>query len=176
MSMGGPPPCGPDRPEDADLERLYRMYGQVIYIHCKRFFADPAEAEDATQETFLRVYRFLWKVPRGEDALKWLRCVARNVCLNIKKEPWNRLILVGSIEDEDLIKDGDEVGLIDREILFKLISGAPKRFRDVAYLYRIEGMDQGEVAAVLDISRRTVVARLKGFHAYVKRFRQRVEL
>src|SRR6478609_4355458 len=67
----------PDR-----LTALYRTYGPTIYARCRVLLADDSEAEDATQETFLRVHRHLDRVPSAQEGLFWIYRVATNYCLN----------------------------------------------------------------------------------------------
>jgi RNA polymerase sigma-70 factor (ECF subfamily) len=67
----------PDR-----LTELYRRYGPAIYARCRTLLADESAAEDATQETFLRVQRHLDRVPSAREALYWIYRVATNYCLN----------------------------------------------------------------------------------------------
>src|SRR5437762_3845020 len=69
----------PGRPMDR-LTGLYRMYGPIIYARCMRLLGDRAAAEDATQETFIRVHRHLHKAP--DEALGWIYRIATNYCLN----------------------------------------------------------------------------------------------
>ena len=54
------------------LTILYKTYGPAIYIRCRSILSDEAEAHDATQETFLRVYRHLDDVPGQREALYWI--------------------------------------------------------------------------------------------------------
>jgi len=54
------------------LTDLYRAYGPAIYARCRLLLADAAAAEDATQETFLRVYRHLDSVPTAREGLYWM--------------------------------------------------------------------------------------------------------
>ena len=51
------------------LTTLYRMYGPIIYARCVRLLGDRAGAEDAIQETFVRVQRHLDKAPDSKEAL-----------------------------------------------------------------------------------------------------------
>ena len=67
----------PDR-----LTELYRRYGPAIYARCRTMLSDESAAEDATQETFLRVQRHLDRVPSAREALYWIYRVATNYCLN----------------------------------------------------------------------------------------------
>jgi len=71
------------RPVRTDrLTYLYRTYGPAIYARCRLLLADPSAAEDATQETFLRVHRHLDRVPSAREGLYWIYRVATNYCLN----------------------------------------------------------------------------------------------
>src|SRR5215813_6025428 len=66
---------------DDRLTALYRAYGPVIYARCRRLLGDGGAAEDATQETFMRVYRHLDKAD-SREALGWIYRIATNYCLN----------------------------------------------------------------------------------------------
>src|SRR5262249_36458571 len=74
---GWGPPMVADR-----LTELYRRYGPAIYARCRTLLAPERAAEDATQETFLRVQRHLDRVPSAREALYWIYRVATNHCLN----------------------------------------------------------------------------------------------
>jgi RNA polymerase sigma-70 factor (ECF subfamily) len=52
----------------------------------------------------------------------------------------------------------------------RLIDHCPEKLRVVAWLHHVDGLDQGEVARVLDVSRRTVVNRLAEFAERAQRF------
>src|SRR4051794_38631577 len=67
---------------DDSLTMLYRRYGPFIYARCVRLLDDRAAAEDATQETFMRVHRHLRKAPDTNEALGWIYRIATNYCLN----------------------------------------------------------------------------------------------
>jgi RNA polymerase sigma-70 factor (ECF subfamily) len=64
--------------ENAQLTRLYRQFGPVIFARCRNLLGENAAAEDATQETFLRVHRHLERTP--EEALGWTYRIATNYC------------------------------------------------------------------------------------------------
>ncbi len=67
---------------ERDVQELYRRYGAVIYSRCHRILRNNAAAEDAAQETFLRVHRHLSSVPQAEEAVRWIYRIATNHCLN----------------------------------------------------------------------------------------------
>ena len=49
--------------DDRQLALLYRRHGPAVYARCRRMLGDDAAAEDATQETFLRVLGHLENAP-----------------------------------------------------------------------------------------------------------------
>ena len=68
------------RSDDCFAE-LFARYRKKVFSACRGFFADSAAAEDATQETFLRVYQRIHTFQGGNFA-GWLLRVAKNVCID----------------------------------------------------------------------------------------------
>lgn len=152
------------------LTELYRSYGPAIYARCRRLLGDGASAEDATQETFMRVHRHLAKAD-SREALAWIYRIATNYCLN---ELRNRKHRPEPHDELPEVIGGDVAGaLADRDLAARIVERAPEKLRVVAWLHHVDGLDQGEVARVLDISRRTVVNRLAEFAENAKKFAQR---
>jgi RNA polymerase sigma-70 factor (ECF subfamily) len=153
-----------------DLASLYSSYGPMIYSRCRRVLDDDAAAEDATQETFMRVQRHLQRAPHSLEALVWIYRVATNYCLN---EIRNRRLHPVPVDVlPDLGTDVAEL-LGRRDLAARLIEHAPEKLRAPAYLHYVDGLDQSEVARVLGISRRTVVYRLSAFAENARKFVQR---
>ncbi len=149
---------------DADsLTALYRTYGPVIYWRCRQILRDDAMAEDAVQETFVRVQRHLLRAPGAEEALRWILRIATNYCLNEvrdrrrRPEPRDELPEVAAL---GLPVDG---ALADRELFERVIGRVPDKLRVTAWLSYVDGLDPDEASGVLGVSRRTVVNRLAEF-------------
>ncbi len=155
-------------PEDR-LTSLYRMYGPVIYARCAHLLGDRAAAEDAIQETFMRVHRHLAKAPDSTEALRWVYRIATNYCLNEIRD--RKLRPQGSDELPDL-DDGLSLddAFADRDLVARIVRRSPEQVRAVAWLHYVDGMDQGEVARVLGISRRTVTNKLGEFADNARKF------
>ena len=77
---------------DDRLTALYRSYGPAIYWRCLRLLRDRAAAEDATQETFMRVLRHLDRAPDADEAIRWIWRIATNYCLNELRNSKRRAI------------------------------------------------------------------------------------
>lgn len=155
------------------LTGLYRRYGPVIYARCVRLLGDGAAAEDATQETFMRAHRHLAKAPDSGEALAWIYRIATNYCLNEirnrkhRPEPYETL--------PELSGQPIDTIFADRDLAARIVDRSPEKVRAVAWLHHVDGLDQGEVARVLGISRRTVVTRLSEFTDNARKFIARSE-
>jgi RNA polymerase sigma-70 factor (ECF subfamily) len=145
------------------LTTLYKTYGPAIYIRCRGMLGDEAEAYDATQETFLRVYRHLDGVPGDREALFWIYRVATNYCLNELRNRKLRPLLEPAIGDDVPSTHDTERRIVDRDLAERIVAAAHPKVKPVAWLYHIDGLDQGEVAEILAVSRRTVATRLAAF-------------
>lgn len=150
------------------LHTLYRQHAPAIYARCLRILGNEAAAADATQETFIRLYRRLDRAPSGDEALLWIYRVATNYCLNVIRDQARRAEPAAQLPDppgRDL-----EDQLLEVDVVRRLIRQLPAKVAEVAWLHHVEGLQQDEVARVLDISRRTVVYRLTEFRDRAARF------
>jgi RNA polymerase sigma-70 factor (ECF subfamily) len=153
---------------DDRLTQLYRQYGPYIYARCARLLGNRSAAEDATQETFMRVYRHLHKAPDHGYALAWIYRIATNYCLNeIRDRELHRQIEQHIPGADD---DNVEVMLANRDAVVRIVARSPAKLRTPAWLHHVDGLDQGEIARVLGISRRTVLNRLAEFADRSRRF------
>ncbi len=156
---------------DQRLVTLYRTYGAAIYARCRRILGDAQSAEDATQETFIRVYRHLDKAPDMTRALHWIYRIATNYCLNEVRNRKLRPLPVERLpEAPSDIRSDDPIA--DRQLVQRVVDHVPEKLRAVAFLYHVDGLQQDEVAEILGISRRTVVNRLAEFRERALRLLQ----
>jgi RNA polymerase sigma-70 factor (ECF subfamily) len=155
--------------EDDQVTKMYRLYGPAIYARCRRMLNNPAAAEDAAQETFVRVHRHLEKAPEDDEALRWIYRIATNYCLNEIRDHRHAPLLVEVLPDVPA-NAFEEEHIADRDLAQRLIGRAPEALRAVAWLYHVDGLEQHEVARILGISRRTVVKRLAVFAKNSRKF------
>lgn len=156
-------------PRVPDLAELFERYGQEIYRLCLGMLDDPDEAEDGTQEVFLRAHR-AWKRydPQLSAPRTWLGQIAMNYCRSALRRRRVRLIgqrLLGietalaesALNQRELRADfGDALRLLD------------DRHRSVVLLRYYLEFSCAEIALLLQISEGTV-------HSRLYRARQRIQ-
>ncbi|MGD8469975.1 MAG: sigma-70 family RNA polymerase sigma factor [Desulfobacterales bacterium] len=154
---------------------LVKRYEQKLYNFSFRMCRDAADAEDAVQETFLNVFRYL-KDFRYETKFKnWLYRVAASTCIKKRRKskfaPERELSL-----DEFIPQDKADVPdhvpewalmpldkLLNDELLDQIseaIYELPKKYRLVIVLRDIEGFSTAETAQILNLSDTNVKVRL----------------
>ncbi len=118
----------------------------------------------------MRVHRHLDKADERE-ALAWIYRIATNYCLNEIRNRKRRPVL--HEHPPELAGDDLAAMLADRNLAQRIVENAPEKLRVVAWLHYVDGLEQADVARLLDISRRTVVTRLTEFLENAHRFLQR---
>jgi RNA polymerase sigma-70 factor (ECF subfamily) len=140
---------------------LYRMHAGRVYALCLRLTGDGRDAEERTQDVFVRLWDKL-KSFRGESAFSsWLHRLAVNVVLNEQRTTGRRERRVMPAEDPAALEKhrGNPVeGLsIDLE---RAIADLPDGAREVFVLFDIEGYGHGEIAQLVGIAEGTSKAQL----------------
>jgi RNA polymerase sigma-70 factor (ECF subfamily) len=69
-------------PTPDSFEQVVRRYQRPVHNLCLRMLADPAQAEDVAQETFLRAYRNLHRYDPTRPFATWLLAIAAHRCID----------------------------------------------------------------------------------------------
>ena len=148
----------PDSHPEAMLERLVRENQVSLKRLCYLYLHDQAMAEDAVQETFLKVYRSL-KDFRGEASEKtYLTRIAINTCKDMLRTGWFRHIDRRVTAEE--LPSRQEADPYHREVAAAVMN-LPRKLREVILLYYYRGLNMQEIAEVLNITQPAVTGRLK---------------
>jgi RNA polymerase sigma-70 factor (ECF subfamily) len=157
-----------ERSRDEVLEALVRTHSRLVYRIAYAVLRRHHEAEDATQETFLRVVRYSSRLVEVEDPKTWLARIAWRVAVEFgKRNAGKREIpledpdkpmpeVVSSDASADQTIQGTQVGAV----LDKLIAALPEKLRAPLILSAIEEMTPREIAATLDINEAAVRSRV----------------
>ena len=154
--------AGPDTAMERDqkFEQLVERYQQPLLRMCCLYLCDKSLAEDAVQETFIKVYRSM-DTFRGESSEKtWIMKIAMHICYDMNHSVWYRLVhrhVTLDMLTETAASAYDES---DEELTASVIR-LPRRLREVILLYYYQGMKVNEIADALGISHSTVSDRLK---------------
>src|SRR5262245_17655228 len=170
-------PLAPDDLQRLTLtaEQIYHDYAPRVYNVARRMVSNEKDAEDVTQEVFLRVVRNL-PTFRGEAALPtWLHRVTVNAALAHRRKQAVRDDTHSANPLEDLLDQGQRLGsdrpggeppeeqLIDREeqqLIDQAIAALPEIYRDVLVLSDVEGVSNAEIAERLGLTVPAVKSRL----------------
>jgi len=141
--------------------RLVHEYRMLVYGICLSWAHQPAEAEDLTQEVFVRVYHDLPRLREPDKFLGWLRQVTRNLC-----RMWHRRQPVGPVplEAEREREDGAAGAELRRrelgDLLAQTLAQLSPKSREVLVLHYLAGCSEAEIAALLGVRVATVKSRL----------------
>jgi RNA polymerase sigma-70 factor (ECF subfamily) len=127
---------------------LFARHRKRVYMACRSFFADSAAAEDATQETFLRIYQKIHTF-QGGNFLGWLLRIAKNVCI----DQWRKGRAVVELDETHLAEllaagtlDSSSELHLTLEKLWQEMSFLPPEQRRCLEM-KIEGYSYEETAA-----------------------------
>ena len=153
---------GPDTAPNHDqrFERLVDQYQESVLRTCFLYLCDKTLAEDAAQETFLKVYRTMDSF-RGESSEKtWILRIAMHVCYDINHSGWFRFI--NRHVTPEMLPDRLADAVVDHdEELASAVMKLPRKLREVILLHYYQGLRIKEIADALNISHSSVSGRLK---------------
>jgi len=160
------------RQRHLDFEREALPHMDALYNFALRMTADPDEADDLVQETYLKAYRFFDKFEQGTNCKAWLFRIMKNSFINIyrrsSKEPdkvdyhdveeFYHSIRAESTDPNDL-EEKIFSNIFDDDVTTALES-LPEEFRTVVILCDIEGFTYEEIADFVECPIGTVRSRL----------------
>lgn len=137
------------------FELIYRSYCEFVRRICLRMLRDPTEAEDATQDVFICVFRKI-NTFRGESAFSsWLyRLTTNSVLMRFRKNKYKNTWISLEEHREEEAASCSKIGgpdmklssLLDRIDLQTAIDVLPDGYRTAFVLHDIQGYDHGEIA------------------------------
>jgi RNA polymerase sigma-70 factor (ECF subfamily) len=149
--------------EEDLLEAAVREHARLVYRIAYSVLRNPADAEDATQEIFLRVLRYGRRIARIDDQKAWLARIAWRVAVQSRK---NMAKVAAGTEEAGEAQvspgRGAEWVLLEQErnlVLERLIFALPSELRDALVLSTLEEIAPREVALMLGISEAAVRSR-----------------
>ncbi|MFA5858357.1 MAG: sigma-70 family RNA polymerase sigma factor [Elusimicrobiota bacterium] len=147
------------------FEELIHKYKDRIYRIVFTFIQDKTEADDVTQEVFLKVYRKINTFKEQSSFFTWLYSVTINECQHSMRKTKREFIsLDAPLSSEnaatlvDILKSEEQnpdTMLINEEqiaLLHKMINLLPTKYRTVYILKTVDGLSYKEISEILGIS------------------------
>jgi RNA polymerase sigma factor (sigma-70 family) len=152
---------------------LFDKFAPKMLSVCLRYMKNTEQAEDALQDGFIKVFRYL-KYYENTGALEgWIRRIIVNTCLDELKKNKKLLLNVSVEEVEYKLESNDFVQeQMMADDLLKLIQSMPEGYRVIFNMFAIEGYAHQEIATKLGISESTSKSQYLRARGYL---RERIE-
>lgn len=152
----------------AILQELMTVYGKDVWNYAYSITRKWDQADDITQEVFIKAYRNLYSF-RCESSVKtWLLAITRNMTLDYRKSAFFRKV---TLVDAFAAREEQASASTEQEVISKLtvnemwdlVLRLPVKYREVLILFAHYQLSMKEIAELLGVSEGTVKSRL--FHA-----------
>lgn len=143
---------------DADFDAFYERHWKYVFRLCYTYMKCEADAEDCTEDVFVKVLTEDITFEDKTHERKWLTVTAINLCKDKLKSFARKKVC--SIDDDgmsDVVAPEKE----DYSNVRNAIMSLPPKHKDVIWLYYYEGCSTDEIARILDCPPSTIRNRLK---------------
>lgn len=151
------------------LEQIFRDYYQLIYRVAFSQVKNHADAEDITQEVFLKIIRHDMRYQSMEHERAWIVRVTINLCRDLLKSKWHKTSV--SMEEVSEAQRGscENFTEIQDDMMWAVLQ-LPEKYRNCLYLFYYEDYSIKEIAQSLEMSENTVKTNLKRGRQALKEF------
>jgi len=170
--------------DKAAFEQIMIHSQQRVMAMSWRILGNEADARDASQEVFLRVYKYLRRFKQDQDFFAWVYRITVNVCRDMLKKRQHESDRFGSFaadSSEEVLEipfeqvDAEQT-LIQaqrRELISRAIATLPFKERASIVLRDVEGLSTDEVARVLKSSSTTVRSQISSARRKIRDYCRR---
>ncbi len=172
--------------DDAAWEELVRQHTRRVYGLCYRFTGSDSEAQDLTQEVFLRVFRSLRSFRSSEGSfVTWLARLTRNLLIDHYRRTRQERVTDSIEEQLPMLEEhmpaaarpeGLVAGREASEILQVALQKLSPELRETVILRDLQEMEYREIAQVLKVPEGTVKSRLNRGRAELARVLRKQKL
>ncbi len=169
--------------EDDAWRELVDRFGPKVYAIAYHFTLKREDAEELSQEIFLKLFENLHRYDGGFPLVAWILSVSRNLCIDRyrRKKREKSFRFVSDEAVTALLKSGDDpAGMALKkertQLLFSALSEIPEDLAEILILRDLNGLAYDEIGAALELPEGTVKSRLFRARAEVaRRIRERHE-
>jgi RNA polymerase sigma-70 factor, ECF subfamily len=144
----------------SEVSEAHTKYGSLVVLRCRRILRDEGAAEDAAQETFLRLWRYGSAFREAESKVAWLYRVAERCCFDQVAQR-DRRAEVPLTEATDWPEPRvSSRSIEDWNCISRFLGRFDERLQRIAVMYYVDDMTQEEIARGTGWSRPTVIKKL----------------
>jgi RNA polymerase sigma-70 factor (ECF subfamily) len=135
-------------------ERLYALHGARMKNVARNLLGNPIDAEDAVQETFLKVQRSIAGFRGQSSFVTWTYRILINTCYDARRSRVRKKEVANDDSEDSLRPEPRAPGAHPslRMALERALASLTKHQRDVFLLYEVEGFHHAEIAGMLEIT------------------------
>lgn len=138
-----------------DIREICAKYGDRLYAAAFNICRQQQDAEDAVQESLIRLYKHDGEFESDEHLKAWLFRVTVNAAKSMRRSFWNRNRTSYEEYMDTLVFEEPS----DRTLMDAVLA-LPEKYRIVVHLFYFEGYKTREIAEILELSENTVKTRL----------------
>ena len=161
---------------DEAWRELVDRFGQKIYSVAYHFTLKREDAEELSQEIFLKIFENLHRYDGGFPLIAWIVSLSRNLCIDryrrSKREKSFRFVSDDAVAPMLTSGDDPAAEVIRRErakMLFAALSEIPEDLAEILVLRDLDGLAYEEIGRALELPNGTVKSRLFRARAEVAR-------
>lgn len=157
------------------LEKLYILYKTKVFRVALVILEDPFLAEDAVQETFMKIKQSAKTFRYGTNEKAWIMTIARNAAIDILNKHKKEIVLESPIEEASEIHNAAESGDMpgdENEGFLQMIQPLNDLDKQIVSLHLISELKHREIAHILNMS---VSAVKKRYERAIKRIAHEME-
>jgi len=153
--VGGPNLAAEDAQSDLRAyERLYAIHGARMKNLARNLLGNPVDAEDAVQETFLKIHRSIAGFRGQSSFVTWTYRILINTCYDARRSRLRKKEVANEDSEESPGLEPRAPGAhpILRMALERALAKLTQHQRDVFLLYEVEGFRHAEIAGMLEMT------------------------
>jgi len=158
-----------------EFNEMYNQFGKMVYNVSLNYLQNLEEAEEATQDIFVKIHRKIEGFREQSSLKTWIYRITINHCMDVIKSKKRRIRVLFSRQnkEDDRIEFNHPGVILEQkqavsEILNQLNQLPPKQ-KGAILLKVIDGLSQKEIAEVLDLSEKAVESLLSRARVNMKK-------
>ena len=146
----------------AEYNTCVEKYLKMVYRISFHYFGNREDAEDVSQDVFIKLYSSKISTKNDEEIKAWLIRVTTNTCHSYFRNPFRRKrIDIDENEIADIVDTGSsEQDIVNRKVVMDAVMSLSERYRIVVYLYYYEEYSICQISNTLNIKETTIQTRL----------------